>query len=66
MKTKTPVKLALKLQKKTMAQICKMGRRLVKKILMARSLDNEPALAYFASRFKQVSAEYRFRIAKKP
>lgn len=58
------VKLALKLQTKTMQQLCKLGRRLVKKILMAQ-LDKGSALAYYGARFKQVSAEYRFRITKK-
>lgn len=65
MKTKAPVKLALKLQKKTMAQLVKAGRRAVKNFLGAKAAGNDKALAYFGSCFKQISAEYRFRINKK-
>lgn len=60
-----PVRLALKLQTKTMAQLVKSGRRLIKNFLRAKRAENDQALAYFGSRLKQVSAEHRFRVTKK-
>lgn len=59
------VKLVLKLQTKTMEQLCRMGRRMINNILRAKVVGNDKALAYFVSCFKQVSAEHRFRITKK-
>lgn len=60
-----PVRLALKLQTKTMSQLVKAGRRLIKNFLRAKAVDNEQAIAYYCARFKQVAAEHRFRITKK-
>lgn len=59
------VKLALKLQRLTMTQLLKAGRRSIKNFLRAKELDNEKAIAYFGARFRQVSAEHRFRVTKK-
>lgn len=59
------VKLALKLQRLTMTQLLKAGRRSIKNFLRAKELDNEQAIRYFGARFRQVSAEHKFRITKK-
>lgn len=59
------VKLALKLQRLTMTQLLKAGRRSIKNFLRAKALDNEQAIVYFGARFRQVSAEHRVRVTAK-